>query len=307
MLRALILASVSLLIIIACPTEALAWGPISHLDFAAEALKHTSLYAPAIRDILNTFPKDFLYGTLAADITVGKSYVDYIYNCHNWRVGFLLLNEARDDRQRACAYGYLGHLAADIIAHNFFVPFKTVRSYPTRTLGHVYWEMRFDARRPKAIWQLAHEICETDFAHADELFQRMLKRTLFSFKTNKRIFNSILNLHRLERWHRGMKELDKKSRWTLSNQDISLFRRMAVESVLAFFKDPEKAPCTRVDPTGADKLLYAKEVRRRLSKAFRQKAISKKEAEGFVNQVKWALQEAVYKEGPLPEVSDLFV
>jgi hypothetical protein len=289
------------------PTELFAWGPITHLDFASEALKHVDKYPAFVRNILMTYPKDFLYGTLAADITVGKSYVDYIYNCHNWRVGFLLLNEAKDDRQKACALGYLSHLAADIIAHNFFVPYKTVRSYPTRTLGHVYWEMRFDAKRPQRVWKLAREICEGDFAHDDELFQRMLKRTLFSFKTNKRIFNSILNLHRLDRWHKGMKQLDRKSKWTLAPQDISLYHRMAMRSVKGFLKKLDKAPCAKVDPTGSDKLLYAKETRRQLYKAYRKNIISLKEGNEFLVKVKEALKRGVYKEVDLPEVSDFFV
>ncbi len=289
------------------PVEAFAWGPITHMDYASEALKSMVGYAPAVKAVLVAHPKDFLYGSLAADITVGKSYVDYIYNCHNWRVGFLLLNEADDDRQRACAYGYLVHLAADIVAHNFFVPTTTIRSYPTRTLGHVYWEMRFDARRPKKIWRLTREICEMDFSHDDELFQRMLKRTLFSFKTNRRIFSNILNLHKLQRWQRGMRHLDRKSRWRLVPKEIVEYRQMALQSVKKFLRDPEKAPCTRVDPTGADKLLYAKEVRRQLQKAYRQKRISQEEADRFAVRTKRALKKGVYEDVELPEITDLFI
>lgn len=307
MILRLILVAVIGVVLVGLPAEAFAWGPITHMDYAVEALASLTGYAPAVKAVLANYPRDFLYGALAADITVGKSYVDYIYNCHNWRVGFLLLNEAEDDRQRACAYGYLVHLAADIIAHNYFVPVTTIRSYPTRTLGHVYWEMRFDARRPKKIWRLTHEICEMDFSHDDELFQRMLKRTLFSFKTNRRIFSSILNLHRLERWQRGMRHLARRSRWRLSSSDLVEYRGLALQSVKKFLHDPESAPCTRVDPTGADKLLYAKEVRRHLQKAWRRGRVTEAEAEHFVDQVKRALKQGIYEEAELPEVSDLLV
>ena len=94
----LILLAASLTLIM-LPTEAWAWGPIAHLDYAAEALKSLSLYPSAVKVLLTRFPNDFLYGAVAADITVGKDYVDYIYNCHNWRMGFLILNEAKDGRQ----------------------------------------------------------------------------------------------------------------------------------------------------------------------------------------------------------------
>jgi len=298
--------AVAALVAVLFPMDLYAWGPITHLDYASEALKHVSTFPTAIQAILRAHPQDFLYGTLAADITVGKSYVDYIYNCHNWRVGFLLLNESKDERQKACAYGYLTHLAADIVAHNYFVPATTIRSYSMRALGHVYWEMRFDSRRPKKVWNLAKEICATDYSHDDELFQRMLKRTLFSFKTNKRIFNSILNLHKLDKWRGGMQQLDRKSKWLLTREETSHFRELALESVIAFLQDPDKAPCTKVDPTGADKILYATETRRRLHRAYRHKKLNRAQADEFVQTSQAALHAAIYKEAPLPEVGDLF-
>lgn len=297
----------ALSLILLYPVDAYAWGPITHLDFACEALEHLKMFPAAIQSVLSAYPKDFLYGTVAADITVGKKYVEYIYNCHNWGVGFLLLNEARDGHQQACAYGYLSHLAADIVAHNYFAPALMIRGYPNRALGHVYWEMRFDSRRPKRIWTLAKEICTEDFSHDDLLFQRMLKRTLFSFKTNKRIFNSILNLHRLDRWRAGIRQIDLMSKWSLPRSEITSFRNMAIEATVSFLKDPQNAPCTKVDPTGADKLLYAKENRRRLNRAVRRKKITKSDASDFVENAQKALEKAVYQDVDLPEVVDLFV
>ena len=69
-------------------SDAVAWGPIAHIDYAQEALGNLAAYGPAVKALLGRFPFDFLYGSLAADITLGKDYVDYIHNCHNWRAGF---------------------------------------------------------------------------------------------------------------------------------------------------------------------------------------------------------------------------
>lgn len=285
--------------------EAFAWGPIAHLDYAAVCLQQLGSFAPAVKSLLTQFPYDFLYGALAADITLGKDYVDYVYNCHNWRVGFLILNEARDDRERACAYGYLSHLAVDIISHNYFVPYKTIRSYPTRTLGHVYWEMRFDAKRPKEIWELAKELSGMKFPHNDELFQRVLKRTLFSFKTNKKIFNSVLTLHKFRHWKGLIGKLHEISRFKLEEGDIEEYRALALESVLSFLKNPETAPCVKVDPTGADKLLYATGMRRELARLTRKKILSERKAEEFLKRVKGALREGIYHPKELPTVVEL--
>jgi hypothetical protein len=285
--------------------NAFAWGPITHVDYASEALRNVAVYAPAVKALLTEFPYDFLYGALAADITLGKDYVDYVHNCHNWRVGFLILNEAKDNRQRAAALGYLSHLAVDIISHNFFVPFKVIRSYETRTLGHIYWEMRFDAKRPKKDWELAKKVSKMKFPHNDELFQRMLKRTIFSFRTNKRIFKSVLTLHRFKHWKAMMEKVHGASRFDLPAKDIEEYRKLAIESVVKFLKDPEKAPCTKVDPTGADKIRYATEMRRGLKKLTRRKLITPRQAEQFLKKVKVALRESIYTPRKLPAISDL--
>ena len=294
-----------LFLLIIVPENLFAWGPIAHLDYASSMLQNVATFAPAVKQLLTHFPYDFLYGALAADITVGKAYVDYVHNCHNWRVGFLILNEARDDRQRACAYGYLSHLAVDIISHNFFVPYKTIRSYPTLTLGHVYWEMRFDAMREGEVWNLAKKMGKMRFPHDDELFQRMLKRTLFSFKTNKKIFNSVLTLHRLKHWKTIASKLSGLSRWKFPMEDAEEYRHLALESVAKFLRDPEKAPCTRVDPTGADKLFYAQEMRRELKKLTQRGVLTHREVEKFLPKIKRALREAIYHAGDLPNVSEI--
>lgn len=291
------------LAVVLFPASAHAWGPITHLDYAAEVLQNLSLYPTAVKFLLTHFPNDFLYGAVAADITVGKDYVDYIYNCHNWRMGFLILNEARDDRQKAAAYGYLTHLACDIIAHNYYVPYKLIRSFPTRTLGHVYWEMRFDAKRPRSTWKLAAKIGKMDFTHIDELFQRVLKKTLFSFKTNKRIFNSILLLHRFDRWHRAWAKLAGISRWSLDERDINEYRQLVSESVQNFLKGPESALCLKVDPTGEAKLLYAKQLRKELQRLHGLGMLAKPDTERFLKSVKLAMREGIYKSVELPGVS----
>lgn len=299
--------TVALLLLTFClflPSQAFAWGPITHIDYAHEALLNLSAYGAAVKALLGKFPYDFLYGALAADITVGKDYVDYVYNCHNWRVGFLILNEAKDDRQKAAAFGYLSHLAVDIISHNYFVPYKTLFSYPTRTMGHIYWEMRFDSKRPKKIWDLAKKVGEMRFPHNDELFERMLKRTLFSFKTNRRIFRSVLTLHKLRHWKTAMERVHEVSRFKLHDNDIEEYRQLAIESVVNFLKHPESAPCTRVDPTGADKLLYAKEMRQELKRLTRKKLMTETQAEEFLERAKTALRDGIYRPADLPVVSE---
>jgi hypothetical protein len=152
---------------------------------------------------------------------------------------------------------------------------------------------------------LAKEIGKMKFPHNDELFERMIRRTLFSFKTNRRIFRSVLTLHRLRNWRAVMEKVHEQSRWKLTDKDIEDYRGLAIESVTAFLRDPDKAPCTKVDPTGEAKLLYATEIRQELRRLTRKKIVSPEKAEGFLKVVKKALRDTIYKAGDLPNITVL--
>lgn len=144
-----------------------------------------------------------------------------------------------------------------------------------------------------------------EFSHNDELFERMVAKTIFSFKTNKKIFRSVLTLHKLKNWKTVMEKVHEASRFKLTDESIEDYRSLAIESVVTFLKNPEKAPCTRVDPTGADKLLYAKEMRHELRHLTQKKIITLEQANGFLVQAKAALRDNIYKHGELPTVADI--
>src|SRR5262249_48028331 len=174
-----------------------AWGPGAHLDYALYALSQAAVLAPAVRALLKRHPNDFLYGNLAADIVVGKKFAGELYHCHHWEVVLPLLDVAEDDRQRAFMYGYFTHLSVDTVAHNYFVPFKIIRSYEAYTLRHTYWEMRYDLHMPQKVWEIMKELAEGDYHRNDVLLARSLKKALFSFKTTKKIFDSLLLIQRM--------------------------------------------------------------------------------------------------------------
>jgi hypothetical protein len=165
--------------------------------------------------------------------------------------------------------------------------------------------MRFDSLRPKRVWNLVKRISDLRFPHNDALFQRILKRTLFSFKTNKRIFNSVMTLHKFRHWKTMMEKIHGVSRFRLTDEEIDEYRGLALESAQNFLRHPEKAPCTKVDPTGADKLLYAKETRRELKRLTRKGIVTQDEAGDFLKKVKVALRESIYHPKELPTVGDL--
>ena len=76
----------------------------------------------AIADLLRAYPFDFLYGNIAADSSIAKHYAPLGRHCHYWHVGQEIHDLAESDALRAFGLGYLCHLSADTVAHNYFVP-----------------------------------------------------------------------------------------------------------------------------------------------------------------------------------------
>lgn len=268
------------IVVILLPGEALAWGGGVHLQLGTNVLANASALPANLAALITTHPRDFLYGCIAADITLGKKFTHYLLNCHRWGIGLKILKRAETDHQRACAYGYLCHLAADTIAHNYYVPYKIIRSFATVMMKHAYWEMRFETFVDKEIWPLAREVCCASSQQAnDKLLRSVLTTTIFSFGTNKRIFNSIMLLSRLEKWQKVMQTLSNNSRYQLSESDRDEFMLLAGEAVMDFMQNPEGSELLKTDPTGEKALAAADALRKSLRLLYINGRMTK--AEGF--------------------------
>src|SRR6185436_5497640 len=188
-----LLALCSFLVVVLVPSEAHAWGPVTHLIHGATVLAGINTLPTGLQEILRAYPDAYLYGCVGADIIQAKKFTrDLRYHCHSWNVGWQVLEGARSDSERAFAYGYLTHLAADTYSHNYYVPLQLIVSFRARALKHVYWEARFDAMHPEEDWHRLRQVVSQVYPGCDDLMERTVERTLFSFKTNKRIFNSVM-------------------------------------------------------------------------------------------------------------------
>jgi hypothetical protein len=276
------------------PTDVFAWGGGIHLQLGTEVLATPGLLSGDMAALLALHPKDFLYGCLAPDITLGKKYTHSLLHCHRWGIGRTLLKEAENDHQRACAYGYLCHLAADTIAHNYYVPYKMIRSFPALTMKHTYWEMRFEAFVKKDIWELARVVCRADRRANDVLLRNVLTTTIFSFGTNRKIFNSIMVLSRMERLQKLVQALSSKSRYQLSEADRDEYMRLAREAMVDFLNDPEDSKFLKVDPTGERALAAADTLRKSLRQRYKNGTMSKSEGGEQVEAARMILRESLH-------------
>ncbi len=257
-------AIVLLIVLLAMPDVAHAWGPATHLELALTALNNASAVSAPVRSLMEHFPYDFLYGNISADIIVGKNLVEELKHCHNWKAGFALLKNAKTGSQRAFAYGYLAHLAADTVAHNHFIPERMLRSFSAKTLRHVYWEMRFDALADKRVWRLPKRIAAQAASDNDALLNATIEYAPFSFRTHKTIFSSIMSINRFKHWHRMLDLLSAASRWSLHKQERELYFNNSLDAVMELLESPLKARCLKKDPIGRQNLAHASTARKRL-------------------------------------------
>jgi len=247
------------------PAEAFAWGPVTHLQLGLEALRNLGNFEHSLRMLLQAFPYDYLYGCIAADIIFAKGLAKIHEHSHNWSVAYAVLEEASSPSQESFAYGYLSHLAADTIAHNFYIPECTVRTYSVKRFRHLYWEACFDTTVKRELWDLSKEIVKLPQHEEDDLLlEKVVKRTLFSFKTDKRIFNSLLILNRMEQWQRMLTNFSEKSPWKLAPEDVARYRDLSIQTTLDFLAKHNRSACTRMDPIGSKALLSARWMRRNL-------------------------------------------
>src|SRR5579885_2538277 len=255
---------VTLLLVVLWPGEAHAWGPVTHLVHGSQMLANVSILAPALQEILREHRKAYLYGCVAADIVQAKKYTRNLYtHCHCWPVGWQIAGAATTEREQAFAWGYLSHLAGDVYSHNHFVPVQLVVSYQARTLRHIYWEARFDAAQERDRWRLLRSVLDDRYTDCDRLVERVVERTLFSFRTNKRIFDSVMALQRLEQWQAMMRHLGARSRYPLAAGEVERFNALCVSAIEDLLLRGRESACQQADPTGREALARAERLRRR--------------------------------------------
>lgn len=253
------------------PEQALAWGPATHLSIAFAALDRLSVLKPALHLLLAKYGYDFLYGCLASDMVLGKRFARYRTHCHNWKVALRILQEAATPANKAFAFGYLSHLAADTVSHNRFVPSQIVATFTNRTVRHVYWEVRFDSLLDQNMWHVAKTVVRNAQQRNHRLLRGVLEKTSLSFKTAETVFNGYLLLGRINRWQRLIRYHSTKSKWELPQKSVDDYLRQSLDAVLEVLLNGAGAPCVKLDPMGRESLVLAKKTRRLLRAALKRK------------------------------------
>jgi len=251
-----------LLALVLTPAVAHAWTPGTHIFLGEAVMRSLALLPPNVAELLAAYPYDFLYGSIAADTSIAKKYAAAGRHSHSWNVGLEIHDNAESEPLRAFGLGYLAHLAADSVAHNYFVPHQLAITSSTAALGHSYWESRFDTHIGERFSRTAKQLILRDHTHSDEHLDRILSPTIFSTPTNRRIFRGMVYVADTESWQRIFHLVEEKSRWDLSEQEVEIYMARAFDFIIDLLKRLDRAEPYKLDPSGTVALRAAKKVRR---------------------------------------------
>jgi hypothetical protein len=243
------------------PREAFAWTPATHIFLGESVLANLNQIPEAVATLLRAFPYDFLYGNIAADTSMAKKYAPVGRHCHSWHVGQEIYDRAETDALKAFGLGYLAHLAADTVAHNYYVPRQLVVTSRTIALGHSYWESRFETQLGPQYAATAMDVIRLGHGAADSHLDQILAPTVFSVRTSRRLFRGMVGVTETQSWQRIVRVADKQSRWDIAGEDMERYMGSAFQYVMELLGVEEAPAPRRLDPSGESSLRLAKRMR----------------------------------------------
>lgn len=260
-------------VVLLSASPALAWGPATHAKLATDVLAQLGMLPAALAAILSRHGSSYIFGNIAADVVFAKRLSRIKQFCHHWSTGFKFLDNASDDCDRAFAYGYLSHLAADTVAHGKYVPRQLSVTRTTHGFGHLYWEMRGDALVDREAWQVLEEVMAADHEHHHRALAQELTATLLPYHFNRRLFDRINRLVIRDYWKRCMDVWHRCSRWDLCSLLVEQYRAESVDRIMDVLTNERQSSVLAEDPNGTAALHQAR-VHRRVARKMRWRGIS---------------------------------
>ncbi len=256
---------------------AFAWGPVTHVALGVQVLASVITPEHPLQAVLLSLPETFLYGSLAPDIVQGRRLQSRLRrHSHNWATGFRLLAAAHDDDERAFALGYLAHLGADVVAHNFFLPARYIGRFDSAIASHILTEARFDALLDGSYRELLVKLIRSDFRRLDMTLSRQIDSPLLPFRAQKRIFEG--GMRRIREWHRVIHAIGIGRPHAAERHDAEIFSTASCSAIAGLLDQGEDAPACRYDPMGQRAVRNAMRARRTLLRLVRMGAEAKRSA-----------------------------
>jgi len=246
------------------PMPAYAFGPMAHVGMGLDVLAHAGSLGAGLGVLLNRHRSEFLLGTLGPDRVLAKNLAPYAWHSHNWDRAFNCLRRSRNDAERAMLLGWVCHLAADTVSHNFYVPTKITQSYTARGASHAYWEMRFDMRFTNRIGPLRLKALGLGAPEHLMALKKILPATLLGRSLNFGLTGIALRVQGGRAYTRLGSYLDRRSRLEFLKDESDDVRRLATEAQMDVLAGNGDSRITLLDPRGIDSLRTGRRTRDRL-------------------------------------------
>ncbi|ACS78095.1 conserved hypothetical protein [Maridesulfovibrio salexigens DSM 2638] len=246
----------TILLVLGFAASCFAWGPGVHMAIGNAVLSNTMQLSDTVAKLLLSNSTLFLYGCLSADIFIGKGSKAKRLHSHNWQTGFNLLNESTDKHLKAYSLGYLSHLAADIIAHNYYVPNLMQQTRSGGRLSHVYIEMLADDRVDWSA-QDAARLFRRANQDADFNLRKHMDAKKYSFLFKKKVFHQTIGLLEYKAVSKSLK-ISKKVVPALRQAYLRSIIDYSYRLVVDMLNSPQNAVALNFDPIGAENIALAK-------------------------------------------------
>src|SRR6185503_18894877 len=107
----------------------------------------------------------------------------------------------------------------------------------------------------------AMDIIRLDHADSDAHLDQIISPTIFSVRTNRRLFRGMVRLTETDSWQRAAQAAREVSRWNLRDDDVERHLGLAFDYVVEVLADQEPR-ARHLDPSGEVPLTTAKRRRR---------------------------------------------
>lgn len=243
------------------PEVAYAWGPGAHMVTGNWVLQNLAVLPSVVAEPLMQYPGLFLQGCLSADIFIGKGSKAKKGHSHNWESAEALLARAKSPGQKAYAYGYLSHLAADTVAHNVFVPHLLPIAPGSGKIAHVYLEMQADRLLDWDAEDALSVFRERRSAASLALLRKTLNKNVVKFGLQSRVFQGSVALGGSGPWRKGLTAVDTLFPDHVRRAYLDGLLTVATRAVVDVLKHGSASPVFTLDPIGAKALAEAGERR----------------------------------------------
>ncbi|MGM0508782.1 MAG: zinc dependent phospholipase C family protein [Fusobacteriota bacterium] len=227
------------------------WGPAVHLHVGNQLLKEDGIKGEKKR-VIHENKEEFLYGNLAPDITLGKKYIrDAEKHSHIWKTAFNILDKAKTDKQKALAYGYLSHLASDVIAHNYYVPKELLHAEGLRNFSHLLSEIRVDMMLYHDVYELIQIIIKRNFKKEDRFLKPLISKSILPFGINKRLLQYSLRITKSKTLYRVVSRTNAFEEWEIRNQKVlKKYHNISKDLAKNLLINMENSKALEYDPNG---------------------------------------------------------